>query len=434
MNNAKAFAILALSLAFLTASPAEGKLRDTTTRSKTDIRLYQDELGFFQKANRDLGDPRFMFSDDGGKYEFGIGGKLSVSGLSGFNGEMDSFDVKFLPSGISVPTDYVKSFASRVSCTLNFKARAKIGKYKVLTFLQIKGNSTKDIAINQAYISLGGFSLGMIPSFFMDLEAGAMSTELAPNNPTDINHTLLGYTHRFKDRLTVGLALENSSLNLDHYSSEALVKTDFQPMPDIAGHIKYKWGNGHVQLGLLYRNLAYWAVESTTQYSYEGWTGHTQGYGISLSSNIKPLKDLKISGQFVYGRGIAEYMPNLSGLNINVGIADKKHDIYNTMGTIPVCEGMLAAQYNWLDNWSASVIGGLSHRFDAEGVESYSTFRTSHYIIGNVFYYIKDIAYAGLEYIYGENHVDICKTDIVQPVDFEKGHANRIILNVVFMF
>lgn len=435
MKKPSIFFVCAITLALLAVPSAQAKLRDSTVRHKSDIRNYQEELGYFQKANRDLGDPRFMFADDNGRYEFGVGGKITISEFIGFNGEMNDWDLKFLSSNIAVPTDYTKSFATKAACSINFKARAKVGKYKMIAFLQLTGHSAKDISINQAYISLGGFSFGMIPSFFMDLEVGPMTTGLGPDSPVDINHTLFGYTHKFKNGITVAAAMENASLDLDYYTKDRLIMSNFQPMPDLVGHIKYKWNKGHVQLGLLYRYLTYWSIESETSHNYEGWSGHTPGYGISLSANFKPTSRLKLSGQFVYGKGISTYLPNLCDLNIDVGISDQKHGIYNTVKGIPVYDGLIAVQYNWNDNWSTSLLGGLSHRFDAKGVESFSSFRTSHYVIGNVFYYLKDFAYAGLEYIYGDKYIELNPNLLGQQViDFKHGHANRIALSLVFLF
>lgn len=429
----KTFLILAvLTLVSAQAASAKISLRDTVSHH-TDIRDYNDELGFFQKANRDQGDPRFMFADEGGNYEFGIGGKVTISEFIGFSGELNDFNLKFLSSNIAIPTDETNYFATKAACTLNFKARAKVGKRKLLAFLCLKGHSMKDISIDQAYISYGGLSFGMIPSFFMDLEVGPMTSGLGPDSPVDFTHTLLGYKHKFSDHWTAAFAMENAALDVDHYGTTYRIWSNFQPMPDLTGNVKYKGDKGHIQLGLLFRYMAYWSLDKEKQYNYEGWCGHCPGYGISLSANLKPADWLKLSAQFVYGRGIADYLPNIADSYLNVGIYDKKHDQYNMLKAIPVCDGVVAAQINWSKNLSSSLLAGYTHRFNAEGVTAYDSFRTSHYIIGNVFYYIKDFAYAGLEFIHGDKTIDpigIPDSDI----DFTHGHASRLALSVAFLF
>jgi len=431
------YCIIFLYLSLLAITSAEGKIVDTTIHNKTDIREYKDELGYFQKANRDIGDPRFMFADEAGKYEFGIGGKLTISEFVGFNGSMNDANLKFFSTNIAIPTDYTTRFATKAACSVNFKARAKVGKYKVLAFLQLNGHSAKDVSINQAYVSLGGFSFGMIPSFFMDLEVGPMVSSLGPDCPVDVNHTLLGYTHRFKNGLQLALAMENADLDLSNYEGNYMLRSNFQPMPDIVGHIKYRWSKGHVQFGMLYRNLTYWAVDKDTKYSYQGWNGHAPGFGVSLSTNIKPTERLKLSGQFVYGTGIAYYLPNLKGLGVDLGVSDKMHGKYNMMKPVPVFDGLVALQYNWSKNWSSSFLAGYSKVFEAEGVQTISTFDKSHYFIGNLFYYIGDFAYTGVEYIYGNK--SLYSEEPVHPlertnIDYLYGHASRLCLCVVFLF
>lgn len=421
-----------LILIYAQAASAKINLRDTTSHH-SDIRDYKDELGFFQKANRDAGDPRFMFADEGGIYEFGIGGKVTISEFIGFSGELNDFNLKFLSSNIAIPTDETNYFATKAACTLNFKARAKVGKRKLLAFLSLTGHSMKDISIGQAYISYGGLSFGMIPSFFMDLEVGPMTSGLGPDSPVDFTHTLLGYTHKFSDQWTAAFAMENAELDVDHYSTSFRIQSNFQPMPDLSAHVKYKGNKGHVQLGLLFRYLAYWSLDKETEYNYEGWNGHCAAYGISLSANLKPTHWLKLSTQFVFGRGIADYLPNIADSYLNVGISDKKHGQYNMLGTIPVCDGVVAAQINWSKKLSTSLLTGYTHRFNAEGVTAYNSFRTSHYFIGNVFYYIKDFAYAGVEFIHGDKTIDPDRLTGAK-VDFTHGHASRLALSVAFLF
>ena len=413
------------AILLIPSKDASAGIKDTVN---VRIRDYREELGYFQKANRDIGDPHFMFMDEGENVEFGIGGIARVSAFYGFGGEIPQ--QKFAPSEIMVPTENTPGFGARISSSeLFFKARAKVGNgHKIITFVKINGNDDNMIKFDQAYISLDGFSLGLIPSFFMDLEVGVMNTGAGHGSQVDLVHPLFGYQHRFNENWSLGVAVENPQLALGEEYAELGIVNNFQPLPDGVFHVKFNWKNGHIQLGSVIRNLTYRSFHHPETYTTDGDDRNSLGLGFALTGNYKPTSRLKLSWELVSGKGIASYMANLHNLNIDLGIMDEKRDNLPLMASIPVSSGHLAAQYDWSDKLSSSVIVGYTMCHKSKGVDTKNNFKSSMMAMANFFWDINDYAYMGVEYLYG--HKDIySKTG--EP---DNGNAHRIVYLIAYCF
>lgn len=393
--------LAAVAVLTLFSPAAVAQVKDSV---HTNIREYNDELGFYQRANRDQGDPRFMFYDETAGLSFGVGGTAKVASYYGFVGSTSISDgSSFNSSSVTVPTDFAPAYGTSISASeIHAKARANWQGHKMIAFVKIGGKEDGTAKFKQAYISLDGFSFGLIPSFFMDMEAGVMTTGMAPDSQIDRANSLIGYTHRFGNNLSLAVAAEKAVLDLSHYDYEIDgVSTDFQPIPDFTSRLKYRWDNGHVQFGALVRDLTYWAVPEEVIYFNQGENRHCWGYGLSFSGNYKPVKPLKLSWQFVGGRGISAYLSDLSGIKADVGLCGYSENGLRLMGTVPVASGMVAAQYDWGSKFSSSAIVSHSRCFEAEGVHNYDILMSTWTATANFFWNLSDYAYFGVEYLYG---------------------------------
>ena len=416
--------LAALALTILSPVTLKAELRDTLN---TGIREYLDELGYFQKANRDLGDPRFMFSDSKGLINFGIGGTAKVSAYMGFGGTIN--DDHFLPSLITIPTDAsTPTYGTYVGNTeLHFKARSSWKGHKMISYVKLKSNGSKSINLNQAYISFDGFSLGLIPSFFMDLEVGVMGSDLALCNQLDIGHTLFGYTFRFGKGWEAAAALEAAEFDIPD-DRELGLGDNYQPVPDIVAHCKYRWDKGHVQLGAIFRTLTYWAFDKPDALQNEGLNVSIPGYGFSLSGNIRPNSRLKLSYEFVGGKGIEHYLGNLSGMNLDVTLLSDKKDGYSVLAAVPVVSGLVAAQYNWTEKMSSSIILGGSKIFQQNGAVNYNNYDGSLQVSANFFWYLNDWLYSGIEFNYGRKWI------YADESGYDHGRAFRLSYTMAYCF
>lgn len=394
---------------------------------KAAIREYVEEIGFYQKANRDLGDPRFMLSDSKGKIDFGIGGTCKVTTFYGFGGEAP--EMSFRPSAISIPTDPSPGYNMSMSGTeVHFKAKTDIGGHKLGAFIKIGSNHKKEISLSKAYISYDNFSIGLIPSFFMDLEVGVMTTGLGFSSQVDVTHPLIGYTFRPNSKWSIATAIEWPEVNLSGYDASVGIATTYQPVPDFAAHVKYRFNKGHIQLGAVARYLTYWTYMYPVSSDADGLNGHEFGFGVSLSGNYKPTSKLKLSWELSAGRGYANYLSNLSDLSLDLGINAIFGSKYPTMSALPATSDQIAAQYDFSKKFSSSIIIGYSHCGKGDRVVKYDNFRESYSAIANFFWNIDEYSYLGVEYLFGTRKI---YANEGEP-DF--GRAHRLALVMAYCF
>lgn len=427
---------LIIAAILATCLQLRAEVRDTI---RTNIRAYNDEIGFFQKANRDLSDPRFMFLDSESGLEFGVGGTAIVNAHYGFRGEVPA--VGFHASGINIPTYNLPHYLTTISRSeLHAKARYQWGDgHKMIAFVKFGGRDDRTVAIKQAYVSIDGFSFGLIPSFFTDLEAGVLTTGDGPDCCIGNNHTLLGYTRRLGNDLTIAGALEYARLDVSQYSykdvmpffsdkTSYLIADNYQPLPDFAMHLKYRFATGHLQMGLLLRNLAYRSASNLEEYDQVDMnlTRYVFGYGLNLSGNWNPNSRLKLSFEAAGGRGISDYFDELGDKKVIVGLQKEKDDGYPILRPIQVAAATLSAQYTWHSGCTSSLVANYTHCFRDEDVVNYDNIRNAFSLTANYIWQLSDYAYAGVEYIFGKKSI--------YADGINNGVANRVCAVVAFCF
>jgi len=401
-------------------------------KDSTDRRSYSNELGFFQKAERELNDPRFMFHDDKIDMDMGIGGTVGVKGAYTFAGSV--YSASFQPAMINIPA-YSNSFqVTPQSCELHAKARAKLFGHKIIAFVKFQGENTDKfyVKLDQAYISVDGFSAGLIPSFFNDLESGVRADAMS-NQQSDVTHPLIGYTFR-KNGWEGAISAELADIDMSKFIDLG-IESNYQPMPDFVIHGKKRWDKGHVQLGAVFRNLTYWKSEKTEEeFLSKSGNGHAFGWGLSLSGNYLPSKSLKLSYALIGGAGISKYADILAPAQIDVGIKYIQDKEY-TMSGVPLVSASLMAQYWWRENLSSSFVLQYARTFMDSFIIADEMDRSNLLGLANIYWYMSDFAYVGLQYMYGRRSVYEIP-DYLEHVAQKStvGNAHRVTAVLKFMF
>ena len=405
------------------------------TRVRDNEEKYNPELGYFQKAHTDLGDPRFMFTDNTGNFTMGIGATIHMTGYYDFLGAID--DYTFKPCMISIPTDDAMHMGLTMSNTeFHIKAKSYLGQYKLIAYLQVNNKakewSSNDIRLTQAYISWNNFSVGRTYSFFMDLEAGAMTVDMqGPNAQIGRTHALVGYTLPLGERWTFAAALEEPSFNVTNTDAYH-VGVDFQPAPDLAMHVKYKGDMGHLQLAGLLRYMAYFAEKisiSGHQSLTEAETFFEPGYGLSLSGKIDPTPWLSFSAQFAGGCGISAYVNDLDDLDVNFGLLKETNpEGYCQLSPVPVHAAYASATINWTSSLKSSLLYGFTNVIIDDDMELLNNFKSSQYFATNLFWYFSPYFFIGAEYLHGY------KTIYAEGNEKNNGSANRIDATITYRF
>ncbi|MDR2970907.1 MAG: porin, partial [Bacteroidales bacterium] len=387
------------------------------------VRIYNPERGYFQKANFDKSDPRFMVSDEYQNFRFGIGGIVRLVAFVDFMGMVPDYD--FVTSLIPIPTDNYGQFDLFSSYSrLNVKAVGKIKESPVVSFIEGGFSGTDNtFKLRHAYVSFLGLTVGQTWSTFMDLQASPPTIDgEGPNNQIALRHPMIRYTYYYEDKLQAAFAVEMSQLLMNEtYVKPFGIYTQKQHIPDFIAHVKYQNKFGHLQLGALLGMINYGDSSQTKQSFY------ITGGGLSLSGTFNLWKKSKLYYQIDGGRGIASYIQDLSLFDYELlptFTGDKK------VNTAWMYGGYLAFQRFWTNKVHSNVVYGITRLETPEGdreiYKQYAPWYYKHgqYLAVNTFWDFYDFAHVGIEYVWGER----C------DLNNAKGHANRINLLLQYDF
>ena len=114
-------------------------------------------------------------------------------------------------------------------------------------------------------------------------------------------------------------------------------------------------------------------------------SGDAWGWGINLSSNLKPSKDSTIRLQFVFGEGIQNYMNDSP---IDIGIANNlSNPVTPVVGEpVPILGIVAFLDHSFSEEYATS-IGYSWQENDNTDAQAPSAFRTGHYVVGNIIHY-----------------------------------------------
>ena len=386
-------------------------------------RIYNPERGYFQKANFDKSDPRFMIANENQTFKFGIGGSVRVVAFADFAGSIDNDN--FITSLIPIPENNNSQFRIFANQSrLNVKVVGKIKENPIVAFIE-GGFTGQGNAFNlrHAYVSFVGLTIGRTWSTFMDLQASPATIDgEGPNNQIANRHSMIRYTYYYKNKLQVAVAAEMPEILMSEFTYPSLkIYTQRQHIPDFTTHIKYQGDFGHVQLGGILRIMNYGDSTGTQK------TLFVPGGGVSLSGDFKLWKEATLFVQLNGGKGIASYIQDLSLFN---------YDLLPTflgtakMNTALMYGGYVALQQYWTKQIHSNMVYGLTRMETPQGDRAYFEqyapwyYRYGHYFAVNTFWNFFDFATVGIEYVWGARI----------NLSGEKGDANRINLLLKYDF
>ena len=386
------------------------------------FRIYNPERGYFQKANFDKGDPRFMVADENQDFKFGVGGTVKLVAFADFAGTVPNYD--FIPSLISIPTENYGQFDLFANYSrLNVKTVGKINGSPIVSFIEGNfGGTNNTFKLRHAYFSFHGLTVGQTWSTFMDLQAAPPTIDgEGPNNQISLRHPMIRYT-LYKNRFQAAFAVEMSQLLMDTDAVEPLgIYTQKQHIPDFISHVKYENAFGHVQLGALLGIINYGDSAQTKKSCY------IFGGGLSVSGTFNLWKEAKMYYQIDGGKGMSTYIQDLSPFKYELlptFSGDKK------VNTTWMYGGYVAFQQFWTKKIHSNVVYGITHLETPKGDRAiYEQQMPGYYNYGqycavNTFWNVYDFAHVGIEYVWGEK----C------TLNGDKGHANRINLLLQYDF
>lgn len=361
---------------------------------------------------------RFLLTDRKGRFALGIGGYVKATAEYDFGGISD--DVDFYPSlipnkGETYIRNQFQMDATTSTIFLKLVGRTKsLGDFVVYTAGNFRGGS-KVFELQNAYASFLGFTLGYDYTIFMDLAACPPTIDFAgPNGMLFVRTTQFRYERGFGKGWKAGIAVEMPVV--DGITNQNL-RISNQRMPNFPAYIQYTWNkNSHIRIAGLVRNMTYENLISKRVESEAGW-------GVMAATTFNVTKKLSVFGQGTYGRGIGQYLNDISNLNVDL-VPDPKKE--GTMQVLPMMGWYAGLQYNITSKIFVSSTYSQSRLYSEKDYPSTPSdqYRYGQYLVANIFWNVNSGLQLGAEYLRG------WRTDF----NDETRHANRVNLSAQYSF
>lgn len=352
--------------------------------------------------------PRFLFLDREGKVALGIGGFVKAIGMYDFDGAINS--PGFSTYNIPVPANPAlrQRFGADAShSTLFLKLLARNSRLGLITaYVQTEftgDNGGYGLKLTQAYLTIGHVTAGLANSTFTDPESQAPTIDpKGPAGQISAKNMLFRYTFGAYKGLSGGVSIEvpQASYTTVDGQSEAIA----QRSPDVPAYIQYSWSPGcHVRLAGIMRQLSYRDL-------VDGKNRWATGWGVTLSSVGDIVGSLGYFGHIAYGKGIASYVNDISGLGYDL-IPSSHEGKLHAPGTLAWTAGL---SYHFTRRFFVAADVSVSRVYDNDilGKDSYLWGR---YVALNSFYDLTGDLRFGIEYLHGRR----CDVSGIED------HANR---------
>ena len=261
--------------------------------------------------------------------------------------------------------------------------------------------------LRHAYGELGAFGAGQYWSPFMDIDVFPNSLEYwGPTGMVFFRNVQVRWMpiREENERLTLAVERPGASGDQGVYAGRVElqgIRARF-PMPDISGEYRRggKWGYGEVA-GML-RYIKWDDVQNDGL----DLAGDAWGWGINLSSNLKPTGQDTVRLQFVFGEGIQNYMNDSP---VDIGIQNNlSNPVRPLLGKpIPIIGIVAFLDHTWNEKFS-STVGYSRQDNDNTDAQAPNAFKDGQYALGNLLYDPAPTVMVGSELQWGrrENNSD----------------------------
>ena len=265
--------------------------------------------------------------------------------------------------------------------------------------------------LRHAYGELGQFGAGQTWSPFMDPDVFPNSLEYwGPTGMVFFRNVQVRWMPvQGEHALTVALERPGASGDQGVFADRIEldgIRGRF-PLPDLSGSYKWTKGWGYLRAAGMVRQIKW---DDTLADAFE-LSGDATGWGINLSTNLKPTGGDVIRLQLVVGEGIQNYM-NDSPVDIGV-VTNPGNLVTPLLGEpIPLVGVVAFLDHTWSDKFS-STIGYSWQENDNTAAQAADAFRVGHYALGNLLHYPAPNVMVGVEYQWGqrENFSDGFESD-----------------------
>jgi hypothetical protein len=257
--------------------------------------------------------------------------------------------------------------------------------------------------LRHAYGELGQFGAGQYWSPFMDIDVFPNSIEYwGPTGMVFFRNVQVRWMPIQGDtRLTVALERPGASGDAGVLADRIeLLDQNVQarfPMPDISGEYRFGRPWGYLEAAGILRLIE---VDDLLEDDFD-LDQTIWGWGLNLSSNLKPTSADTIKLQLVFGEGIQNYM-NDAPQDVGIELNDEDDPRRPIKGAALPLVGLVAfLDHSWNEKFSSSVGYSFLDIDNTEG-QSADAFNEGHYWIANLLHYPAPNVMVGAELQYGK--------------------------------
>ncbi len=248
--------------------------------------------------------------------------------------------------------------------------------------------------LRQAYGELGQFGAGQTWSAFMDIDVFPNSLEYwGPNGMVFFRNVQLRWMP-IQGRSNVVIALERPGASADGgVYADRIDLENISPQfkwPDLTGHARLGRNWGYVQAAGIVRKIA-WVDSNGT---LPNLSGSAIGWGINLTSNINFTKKDVGRFEFVYGKGIENYMNDAP---VDIGVqTNPSNPVTPIKGVaLPVTSVVAFVDHTWSERFTSS-IGYSFLNISNSDLMLPSAFHQGDYALANVLFHpLKQVTVGG---------------------------------------
>ncbi|MFI3266289.1 MAG: DcaP family trimeric outer membrane transporter [Rikenellaceae bacterium] len=361
--------------------------------------------------------PRFVIVGDKNRFLFGIGGFVQMTTSYDIDGIIDNKD--FVTYDIPMTENYATRQQGQMSVSSSRLFFKVLGNTRALGLVEGyletdfygEGNTLR---LRKAYVSFKGFTFGQTVSTFCDLTACPTTVDQqGPNAYTYNRNLMVRYHLNIDDHWSMAVAAEKHDFTATYGSYATAIP---QRVPDIPLYFQYSWGQygSHIRGSGVVRYLQYHNTVTDENQGKFAW-------GAQLSGNINAGDKVCFFMQGVYGKGIADYIQDLTEQGLDMVPNPSSDGELQTVRSLGLLGGI---QFNASKKVFVSAGYSETKLFNNNGYYDASQYRGARYAVANVFWSFVQNCQAGLEYIYGTR----------TNMDKSTNQANRVEAMVRYSF
>ncbi|MDB6175624.1 MAG: hypothetical protein JWL59_4935 [Chthoniobacteraceae bacterium] len=283
--------------------------------------------------------------------------------------------------------------------------------YSEYDFFDDSTSNFMQFRVRHFYGQAWNFLIGQTYSAFQDIDAFPDVVDYqGPNGIVNrrqpqIRYTLPLYDHdKSKFQLFVSIEQPESKIDTGEFQDGA---TPLSHTPDGIAGFRWEGTLGHMQGAGLFRELSF--------ETDNGPSDDTFGWGVTLAGALNLFGKDKISAQATYGEGVARYINDLSGENLDAALDDGR------LEAIPVFAAMAGYTHHWDAHWRSTISGSYVHADPPSSLGRFAIGNTVYASV-NLMWHPTTSFRVGLEYLYGRK----------ETIDGSERDAHR--LNFVFRY